>query len=302
MAAGVVFCACASTASVTETSARALCVSSISLRPSNASASTPPPRANRPSMPRASGEPVSRYSCQTTATCCIWVPVSETTWPASSRRKSRDRSATSLAAPADASSGTAGALIAGSVTAAADRAAPRFSARGRSRPKLGSDPGAGALHRAAIDPPFVRRKLGVRPFLPADVQLLAEEPELCQLQSGPGGEVSIMVPAIRHQCLVPRELAGDLLQLVERDVDRALDVGLGECFPCASVDQHDLGRCRLPLHPIDRALLLVLGPQLGREEVVVGPYVVGRERHGRLLVLQDAMDRRKVLDSSRRRR
>src|SRR5216683_4655071 len=255
MAAGVVFCACASTASVTETSARALCVSSISLRRSNASASTPPPRANRtmgatrnsPSMPRASGEPVSRYNCHTTATCCIWVPVSETTWPASSRRKSRDRSATSLP------------------LAAADGAAPVTS-------RL--DPGAGALHRSALDAAFVRGQLRLHPFRPTDVQLLAEEPELCQLQSGLGPDVSVLVPAIRDERLVARELARQLLQLVERDADRALDVGLGECVAGARIEQHDLVRSRLLLHPVDHALLLGVGAQLGREELPVGTNVV----------------------------
>src|SRR6266852_4166719 len=269
MAAGVVFCACASTASVTETSARALWVSSISLRPSNASASTPPPRANRtmgatrnrPSMPRASGEPVSRYSCHTTATCCIWVPVSETSWPASSRRKSRDRSATSL-------------------PVGADRAAPRTSDRGSSgRGPARSftsrlHPRAGALHRSALDAAFVRGQLRLHPFRPTDVELLAEEPELCQLQSGLGPDVSVLVPAVHDERLVARELARQLLQLVERDADRALDVGLGECVAGARIEQHDLVRSRLLLHPVDHALLLGFRAQLGREELPVGTNVV----------------------------
>src|SRR5713101_1222683 len=262
MAAGVVFCACASTASVTETSARALWVSSISLRRSNASASTPPPRANRttgatrnrPSMPRASGEPVSRYSCQTTATCCIWVPVSETTWPASSRRKSRDRSATSLP------------------PAAAGRAALRFQTGGGVT--CTSGPGAGALHRSALDAAFVRGQLRLHPFRPTDVQLLAEEPELCQLQSGLGPDVSVLVPAIRDERLVARELFRHLLQLVERDADRALDVALGEGIAGARVEQHHLARSRLLLHPVDHALFLAFRAQLGREELAVGTDVV----------------------------
>src|SRR6266852_9226194 len=274
MAAGVGFCACARTARVTETSARALCVSSISLRRSNASASTPPPRANRtmgatrnrPSMPRASGEPVSRYSCHTTATCCIWVPVSETSWPASSRRKSRDRSATSLPVGAGRTAPFTSRLV------AADRAALRFQTAGGVT--CTSDPRAGALHRSALDAAFVRGQLRLHPFRPTDVQLLAEEPELCQLQSGLGPDVSVLVPAVHDERLVARELARQLLQLVERDADRALDVGLGERVAGARIEQHDLVRSRLLLHPVDHALLLGLGAQLGREELPVGTNVV----------------------------
>src|SRR5216684_2301090 len=191
MAAGVVFCACASTASVTETSARALWVSSISLRRSNASASMPPP--------------------------------------------------------------------------AADGAAPVTS-------RL--DPGAGALHRSALDAAFVRGQLRLHPFRPTDVQLLAEEPELCQLQSGLGPDVSVLVPAVHDERLVARELARHLLQLVERDADRALDVGLGERVAGARIEQHDLVRSRLLLHPVDHALLLGFRAQLGREELPVGTDVV----------------------------
>src|SRR6266446_4696674 len=86
---------------------------------------TPPPSAKTmmgtmrksPSMPSASGDPLSKYSCQTTATCCICEPVSEMAWPARSRRKSRERSAMKRAAGGDGGgaccAGAAGSVIDG---------------------------------------------------------------------------------------------------------------------------------------------------------------------------------------------
>src|SRR5712692_7042072 len=65
------------------------------------SATTPPHSENAmmgmtrvsPTMPRARGDRVSRYTCQWRATICIWEPVMETSWAAHSRRKSRCRRA-----------------------------------------------------------------------------------------------------------------------------------------------------------------------------------------------------------------
>src|SRR6266436_2481444 len=116
MAAVVVCWIWASTASATETRASTVWVNSISRRRSSASATTPPPNANTtmgttrnaPSIPRASGDPLSRYSCQTTATCYIWEPVSEMACPASRSRKSRERSATNRASAGGAVTGRAG--------------------------------------------------------------------------------------------------------------------------------------------------------------------------------------------------
>src|SRR5712691_1384172 len=65
------------------------------------SATTPPHSENAmmgmtrvsPTMPRARGDRVSRYTCQWRATICIWEPVMDTSWAAHSRRKSRCRRA-----------------------------------------------------------------------------------------------------------------------------------------------------------------------------------------------------------------
>src|SRR5256885_13968417 len=123
-------------------------------------------------------------------------------------------------------------------------------------------PRAGALHRSALDAAFVRGQLRLHPFRPTDVQLLAEQPELCQLQSGFRPDVSELVPAIHDERLVPRELARHLLQLVERDAERALDVRLGERVAAAGVDQHDLLCSRFLLDPVDHGLLLGFRAQL----------------------------------------
>src|SRR5207237_10728974 len=70
------------------------------------------------------------------------------------------------------------------------------------------------------------------------------------------------------------------LELLERHADRSPDVGLVERIPGARVEEHDLVKTGILLHPVDHVDLLLVGPQLGREVLAVGADVVRRERHG----------------------
>src|SRR6267378_4201376 len=110
---------------------------------------------------------------------------------------------------------------------------------------------AGAAQLALLHALRMRRSVPSRPFYVTGVHLLHEEPLLCQLQSGFRRELSHPAPTIRHQLLVARELR------------------LGKSVACARVQEDELRRAGLAVHPPLHVHELSLGAQLLREVIVV---------------------------------
>src|SRR6266508_6736048 len=79
---------------------------------------------------------------------------------------------------------------------------PRTGAfgRGRKRTRIRSRERASAAERPRVDPGAgVHGEAALLPLGPPGVQLLHEESVLRQLQSGLCAEVSVVVPAVRHE-------------------------------------------------------------------------------------------------------
>src|SRR6266446_9786845 len=128
---------------------------------------------------------------------------------------------------------------------------------------------AGAAQLALLHALRMCRSVPGRPLCVTGVHLLHEEPLLCQLQSGFRRELSHPAPAIRDQLLVARELRSELSQLLERHAHRARDVRLGKGVACARVEEDELRRAGLAVHPPLYVRQLSLGAQLLHEVIVV---------------------------------